>query len=89
MADKLVDENTSPEEAERLFRKSRNARRQERRDWKDSEPEPRAKPEPIVELTEIVAELIEIVERVTVDQPIFHKHIASIKDRINELRYGS
>lgn len=88
MAGKLVDEHTTDAEAERLFRRAKNARRQERRDEAAAaRPEP-AKPEPIVELTEIVGELIELIERMTIDQPIYHRPLERIKERINELRYG-
>lgn len=88
MADKLIDENVTAAEAERLFRRSKNARRQERRDEAVARPEPEPpKPEPLTELTEIVAELLGVIDRMTVDQPIYHRALESIRSKLDELRY--
>lgn len=81
---KTVDENTTEEEAERLFRRAKNARRQQRRDEAAARPEPEPeKPE----LADIVGELLDVIDRMVADQPIYHRALEKIREDLNELRY--
>lgn len=85
---KPVDENMSAAEAERLFRRSKNARRQERRDEAAARPEPEPeKPDPLTELMDVVGELLDVVERMTIDQPVYYPALERVREKLNELRY--
>jgi hypothetical protein len=84
---RFVDENTSPEESERLFRRARNARRGQQQQ-ESRPPEPKPVSNSIVELAEIAAELLRALEIIGQDMPRVQAILTPLSSRIAELRWG-
>jgi molecular chaperone GrpE (heat shock protein) len=86
---KLITEHTSPEDCEKEFRRTRNARRQERRDAnraEEREPEPEPS-DPIVELAEALAEIVEALEIIGQDMPRVASRLEAAREKINKVRW--
>lgn len=85
----MITEKTTPEECDALFRRDRNRRRQERRDANrakecEREPEP---VNPVVELAEALASILDAVEIIGQDMPYVARHLEAAREKINKVRW--
>lgn len=85
----MITEKTTPEECERLFRRDRNKRRQERRDAnraKECEREPESV-NPVVELAEALSEILDALEVIAIEMPNVTRRLELAREKINKVRW--